>query len=150
MANKKSLRVFPDDHVTVLDLGDMEIWDGADMALLRESLTRLIKTERRRSIGIDMSHVKYIPSGFFGMLFDWHEIGIQIRLYDPQPNVRRMLWFNRFFKAIDGQCHELHSGPAHVVMEEAAVAADAEEEPRPRNGRRNGHASLVASGVEDA
>ena len=57
MANKKFLRVFPDGSVTVLDLGDMEIWDGADMALLRESLTRLIKGERRRAIGI-VAHLR--------------------------------------------------------------------------------------------
>ena len=109
--SKKPLRVFPDEQVTVLDLGDMEIWDGADMALLRESLTRLIKFEKRRSIGIDMSHVKYIPSGFFGMLFDWYETGVQIRLYSPQPNVRKMLWFNRFFKAVSEVCHELKPRP---------------------------------------
>jgi len=107
MANKKFLRVFPDSQVTVLDLGDMEIWDGADMALLRESLTRLIKGERRRSIGIDMSHVKYIPSGFFGMLYDWYETGVQIRLYSPQPNVRRMLWFSRFFEPVGNDSHLL-------------------------------------------
>src|SRR5579872_6989877 len=73
MASKKFLRLAPRERFTVLNLGDMEIWDGADMALLRESLTRLIKAEKHRAIGVDMSHVKYIPSGFFGMLFDWYE-----------------------------------------------------------------------------
>jgi anti-anti-sigma regulatory factor len=107
MSNKKFLRVFPDSHVTVLDLGEMEIWDGADMALLRETLTRLIKGEKRRSIGISMAHVKYIPSGFFGMLYDWYETGVQIRLYSPQPNVRRMLWFSRFFEPAGNDCHLL-------------------------------------------
>jgi hypothetical protein len=107
MASKKFLQLVPDDSFTVLNLGDMEIWDGADMALLRESLTRLIKVEKRRRIGIDMSHVKYIPSGFFGMLFDWYETGVQIRLYAPQPNVRLMLWFNHFFKAVHGDCFAL-------------------------------------------
>src|SRR6185436_908614 len=107
MANKKLLRVFPDEQVTVLDLGEMEIWDGADMALLRETLTRLIKGEKRRAIGISMAHVKYIPSGFFGMLYDWYETGVQIRLYSPQPNVRRMLWFTRFFETVGNDCHLL-------------------------------------------
>ncbi len=104
---RKFMREFPDAQVTVLDLGQMEIWDGADMALLRDSLTRLIKSEKRRSIGIDMKHVKYIPSGFFGMLFDWYEAGVQIRLYNPQPNVRKMLWFNRFFEPVADDCHVL-------------------------------------------
>ena len=94
MASKKFLQLVPSGGFTILNLGDMEIWDGADMALLRESLTRLIKAEKHRRIGIDMRHVKYIPSGFFGMLFDWFETGVQIRLYTPQSNVRKMLWFN--------------------------------------------------------
>ena len=105
--SKKFLQLVPTEGFTVLHLGDMEIWDGADMALLRESLTRLIKAEKHRRIGIDMSHVKYIPSGFFGMLFDWYETGVQIRLYSPQPNVRRMIWFNQFFAAIAGNCFAL-------------------------------------------
>lgn len=112
MASKKFLQLVPNDSFTVLNLGDMEIWDGADMALLRESLTRLIKAEKHRRIGIDMSHVKYIPSGYFGMLFDWYETGVQIRLYSPQPNVRQMLWFNRFFKVVEAHCFELALQPA--------------------------------------
>jgi hypothetical protein len=135
MANKKFLRVFPDEQVTVLDLGDMEIWDGADMALLRESLTRLIKSEKRRSIGIDMRHVKYIPSGFFGMLFDWYETGVQIRLYGPQPNVRRMLWFNRFFETIADDCHELRPQAENRFPGGYSLPAEIAEEPVRRNGR---------------
>jgi len=115
MASKKFLRLVPNDSFTVLNLGDMEIWDGADMALLRESLTRLIKAEKHRRIGIDMSHVKYIPSGYFGMLFDWYETGVQIRLYSPQPNVRQMLWFNRFFSAVEAHCFELTMQPSAKV-----------------------------------
>lgn len=107
MASKKFMTVSADGSTTILDLGAMEIWDGADMALLRDSLTRLIITEKHRSIGIDMAYVKYIPSGFFGMLFDWYETGVQILLYSPQPNVRRMLWFSRFFEAVSENAFQL-------------------------------------------
>ena len=71
MASKKNLRLYTQCGVTVLDLGEMEIWDGADLALVRETLTRLIVGEKCRGVGVNMSYVKYIPSGFFGMLFDW-------------------------------------------------------------------------------
>jgi len=109
--SKKPMRVMPNDGFAVMHLGEMEIWDGADMALLRESLTRLIKADKQRAIGVDMTYVKYIPSGFFGMLFDWFETGVQIRLYTPQPNVRRMLWFNQFFEAVGHDCFELAPQP---------------------------------------
>ena len=117
MSKKFPLSLVSRDGFTVLELGSMEIWDGADMALLRESLTRLIKAEKHRAIGVDMTCVKYIPSGFFGMLFDWFETGVQIRLYTPQPNVRKMLWFNQFFEAIGHDSYE-SSTPAtgHVRL----------------------------------
>jgi anti-anti-sigma regulatory factor len=110
--SKKPLRLVPRDGFTVLELGTMEIWDGADMALLRESLTRLIKAEKHRAIAVDMTYVKYIPSGFFGMLFDWFETGVRIRLYSPQPNVRKMLWFNQFFDAAEHDGFDLATQPA--------------------------------------
>ena len=109
--SKKPLRLVPRDGFMVLELGTAEIWDGADMALLRESLTRLIKAEKHLAIGVDMTYVKYIPSGFFGMLFDWFETGVQIRLYTPQPNVRKMLWFNQFFEAVGHDSFELAPPP---------------------------------------
>ncbi len=99
MASKRDrLSIFVDDeNRTILDFGDMDIWDGADLALLRESLIRLIDKEGVRSIGIVMEQVKYVPSGFFGMVFDWAERGVDVRLSRPQPNVGRMLWFQQFF-----------------------------------------------------
>jgi len=95
---KQRMKLHDRDGVTVMDLGPIEIWDGADLSLLRDTLTALIEHERCRSIGVEMSTVKYIPSGFFGMLFDWHERGVEMRLYSPQPNVANMLWFRRFFE----------------------------------------------------
>jgi hypothetical protein len=111
MASKKFLQLVPDDSFTVLNLGDMEIWDGADMALLREALLGLDQAGQRLAIGVDMTYVKYIPSGFFGMLFDWFETGVQIRLYTPQPNVRKMLWFHQFFEAVGHESYELAPQP---------------------------------------
>ncbi|MBX3444673.1 MAG: hypothetical protein KF774_19900 [Planctomyces sp.] len=83
--------------VTVVSIGDMEIWDGADLSLLRDTLTQLIQRDRCRSIAIDMSTVQFVPSGFFGMLFDWFEQGVSVRLMSPRGRVRNMLWFKRFF-----------------------------------------------------
>ena len=96
---KRMLIEVRDDGLHLLHMGEMEIWDGADLALLREGLFRLIDGEECESIVIDMRYVKYIPSGFFGMLFDWQEkSGTRFALTPPQPNVQRMLWFRQFFK----------------------------------------------------
>ena len=112
MATKKDrMTIHHLDGVAVLDLGNMDIWDGADLALLRETLSRLVERDGCRSIGIDIRHVKYIPSGFFGMLYDWHDHGVAVRLYTPQPNVENMLWFRQFFNHLSNGCYLLHSEP---------------------------------------
>ena len=80
-----------------------------------------------------MSHVKYIPSGFFGMLFDWYEQGVRIRLFSPQPNVARMLWFNRFFETVSEGCHELRAdtqSPEKDYMSANTVSSDWEHKKR--------------------
>ncbi len=95
---RERLEILKHRGVTVVHIGHVEIWDGADLALLRETLTRLIEEERCENLGVDMSTVKYIPSGFFGMLFEWYERGVRISLFSPQPNVENMLWFRLFFR----------------------------------------------------
>ena len=95
---RERLEIFDQEGVTIVSIGDVEIWDGADLALLRETLTKVIEVDECKSLGVDMSSVKYIPSGFFGMLFEWYERGIHISLFSPQPNVENMLWFRLFFK----------------------------------------------------
>lgn len=85
---------------TMISLGEIEIWDGADLALIRDTLFEQIQDFGRRDIGIDLRTVKYIPSGFFGMLSDWHDRGIRISAIGVQENVSRMLWFKLFFREI--------------------------------------------------
>jgi hypothetical protein len=98
---KQRLTVRTNEDIAIVALDDMEIWDGADLALIREVLTNLIEQDGFRAIGVDMSAVKYIPSGFFGMLFEWYEQGLRVRLYYPQKNVEKMLWFRMFFVSDD-------------------------------------------------
>ena len=96
---RQRLNIQSDGTTAVVGLDRIEIWDGADLALLREVLSELIEKNEFRSVGVDLSSVKYIPSGFFGMLFEWYESGIEIQLHSPQPNVEQMLWFRMFFNA---------------------------------------------------
>ncbi|MFY9252011.1 MAG: hypothetical protein WAO83_01050 [Fuerstiella sp.] len=96
---RQRLNIQSDGLTAIVGLEHIEIWDGADLALLREVLSELIQKESYASIGVDLQSVKYIPSGFFGMLYEWYESGIKIQLRSPQPNVEQMLWFRMFFAA---------------------------------------------------
>ena len=105
---RQRLTVRTEEDFAIVSLGDIEIWDGADLALIRETLTNLIERDEFRAIGVDLSAVKYIPSGFFGMLFEWHEQGLKVRLYYPQRNVEQMLWFRMFFNRCDEGAYRLN------------------------------------------
>ncbi len=113
MAERKyihGLTVRQDAQTVVLDIGEMEIWDGADLSLIRDTLISMIRNEGERCIGINMQYVKHVPSGFFGMLFDWFESGIEVRLYQPTERVANMIWFRQFFLHETGVCYVLHDG----------------------------------------
>jgi len=108
LRKKHRLTVRTKENLAIVALDDMEIWDGADLALLRETLTNLIENEGYRAIGVDLSAVKYIPSGFFGMLFEWYEQGLKVQLYCPQNNVVQMLWFRMFFVSSEEGIYQLN------------------------------------------
>jgi anti-anti-sigma regulatory factor len=137
-SRKDRMKIREEDGVTILNLGPVEIWDGADLALLRDTFTQHCVNRRCRSLGIDMSSVKYVPSGFFGMLFDWHEKGVSIRLYSPQPRVANMLWFRQFFEPVTNGAHLLQDEPKElIVFDEPGEWDDEEvwvEEPQPVAG----------------
>ncbi len=121
----KRMLIDVQDDLLLLHVGEMDIWDGADLALLREGLFKLIEKENCRSIAIDMRFVKYIPSGFFGMLFDWQEKrGVQFALTPPQPNVQRMLWFQRFFHLNSAGLYELQTEPVTAMVPATVESTD--------------------------
>ncbi len=113
MAERKythGLSIRQDDRTTVIGIGDMEIWDGADLSLIRDTLISMVRGDGIESIGIDIGCVKYVPSGFFGMLFDWFDQGVQIRLYQPTERVAQMIWFRQFFAMESEGVYALHDG----------------------------------------
>lgn len=121
MAERKNLdglTLTKQRDITVMALGTMEIWDGADLSLLRDGLNHVILQRNSRSIAVDMSAVKYVPSGFFGMLFDWFDQGVMIRLLAPRDRVRNMVWFRQFFDHEDESWYLLHDGLKSADSEE--------------------------------
>ena len=100
MARRQQMTIENRNSYKVICLGPMEIWDGSNLALLRETLAQLVERDGVTRVGVDMSYVKYIPSGFFGMLFDWCEQGASICLDDPCERVRQMIWFRQFLVPI--------------------------------------------------
>ena len=136
MARRKRQRIslHEENGTVTLDMGPIEIWDGADLALLRETVAQLTEQEDKKSLCFAISHVKYVPSGFFGMLLDCYDRGIQIRLLSPTHYVTGMLWFQRFFARDAGfsasDCYQLHSGPEESIPHDQPLpwASEADQE----------------------
>ena len=100
---RKRLTITQENGATLISLGEMEIWDGADLALIRDTLIEQVHKYNRQVLAIDMQAVKYIPSGFFGMLSEWRDRGVSILVKGVQDNVANMLWFQQFFvKSVPG------------------------------------------------
>jgi hypothetical protein len=120
MSDRRRKRLLLTNHgsTTVIGVGEMDIWDGADLALIRDTLHELIEEQGLRDVGIEMKSVKYVPSGFFGMLSEWNDLGVRITLHFVQPIVQRMLWFRHFFLEIDANCYQLQSEPVIELQEE--------------------------------
>jgi hypothetical protein len=116
MSANSRVRVSLQNGVTMLKMGKIEIWDGADLCLLREMLREQIVSEKRLTIGVDMTYVKYVPSGFFGMLVDWYEKGVSIGLYSPQPRIKNMLWFRRFFVETDADSFSFSAQTKEMLL----------------------------------
>lgn len=113
-----------------LELGEMEIWDGADLALLRETLWQVVTNEGFKRICIRLSYVKYLPSGFFGMLYEWMDkTGVQLYLTPPQPNVQRMVWFRMYFKLNEDGNYEMWRDPPLLALGNEGANVDSPSEP---------------------
>lgn len=113
MAERKythGLDIRVENGLHVIDIGDMEIWDGADLSLIRDTLFRMILQDGVDAFAVDMHAVQYVPSGFFGMLFDWLDRGVEVRLLNPRERVREMLWFRKFFTCEGAAVYRLHGG----------------------------------------
>jgi len=81
--------------ISLIRIGPANIWDFGDLTRIREAASRAF-ARGVRQVGVDVSHVGLLPSGFMNMLCGWQEDGAEVYLFSPRPNVREMFWFQRF------------------------------------------------------
>lgn len=105
------------EEILVLSIPDKHGWDGSDLSLLRDALIDFVENEERGAIGISLDGVVHVPTGFFGMLYDFHEKGFAVHLFHPQEKVRNMLWFRHFFEVDQPKCYRLCLRPPRSFKE---------------------------------
>jgi anti-anti-sigma factor len=85
------LRVYETGAVIVLGFGGGEIPDRIDLGTYRAEITSLLQQNQCEMLGLDLTGVKYIPSGMLGMLVSLRQQGITVQLYNPSADVREVL-----------------------------------------------------------
>jgi hypothetical protein len=125
--NLKPVKIDSCGEFRIVNVGKMEIWDGEELSLIRETFRRLIVEEECRALGVEMSSVKHVPSGFFGMLCDWHDKGVCVRVFRPLSQVKQMLWFTTFFHCIGDEVHELRPSLAGEPQEPISDCTPAQD-----------------------
>lgn len=91
LMQQEVLRVYETGPVTIIGFGGGEISDRLDLGECREQLTELLQQCGCEMLGIDLSGVKFIPSGLLGMLISLQQQGVQVHLYNPSADVREVL-----------------------------------------------------------
>lgn len=85
------LEVYEAGELTVIGFGGREVLDRLSLAECREELLRLIDEYQCRTLALDLTGVRLIPSGMLGMLCSIRRQGIEIHLYNPSQDVREVL-----------------------------------------------------------
>jgi hypothetical protein len=115
MAERKhthGLSIEFEGSTAVLRFGRKQIWDGADLSLLRDTLARVHRIDGCRSIAIDLATVQFLPSGFFGQLMDWSDRGVVLQILNPHERIRNMRWFQEYFAQDSGEVFTVVGDPS--------------------------------------
>ena len=91
---------------TVIGLVVGEI-DQLNLAEFRDEALHLIRRSRCRTLGIDMTGLKIIPSGLLGLLVTIHQEHVSVCLLNPSQDLRDVLEItrlNRLFPAYRFDC----------------------------------------------
>lgn len=95
----------PRAPITLVCLGEMEIWDGSELSLLRETLAELSQSPGGCRIAVELSYAKYLPSGLFGLLANCCEDGMEMFITTPTADMIGVRWFREFFSDYNNGLH---------------------------------------------
>jgi anti-anti-sigma factor len=89
------LRVYETGPLTVVGFGGAEILDQVDLVECRKEILDLLKQHESKVLAFDLSGVRYVPSGFLGLLASLKSMGIEVHLYNPSADVREVMAITR-------------------------------------------------------
>ncbi len=93
---REILQVYEAGPVTVVGFGGRDILDDINVADCRDELVQLVKDHECHTIAFDLTGVRLLPSGLLGLLASLRNMDLEVRIYNPSPDVREVLSITRF------------------------------------------------------
>ena len=80
--------VYQAGELTVIGFGRREILDQVNLAECYDEIMELVREHSCHTLAIDLTGVRFIPSGMLGLLASAHRTGIDLHLFNPSTDVR--------------------------------------------------------------
>lgn len=94
------LEVYEAGELTVVGFGGREILDHINLAECRDELLNLIREHQTKTLAIDLTGVKLLPSGMLGLLASVHRLGVEVQLYNACQDIREVLEITKLDQVI--------------------------------------------------
>jgi anti-anti-sigma factor len=91
----KILDIYQAGELSVIGFGGQEVLDRIDLGECRDELSKLIDNHNCRTMAIDLTGVKVMPSGMLGLLSSIHRQGVEVRIYNACRDIREVVEITR-------------------------------------------------------
>jgi anti-anti-sigma factor len=85
------LEIYQAGELTVVGFGGREILEQISLAEYREELLNLVQEADCRTLALDLTGVRIIPSGMLGVLASIHRLDVDVHLYNACDDIREVL-----------------------------------------------------------
>ena len=94
--SREVLQVYEVGPTTVVGFGGRDILDDINVANCRDELVQLVTDHQCQVIAFDLTGVRLLPSGLLGVLASLRNLGLEVRIYNPSPDVLDVLAITKF------------------------------------------------------
>lgn len=89
------IKVYQAGELTVVGFDGRDVRDDVNVAAFKSEITQVIRDSGCRILAVDLTGVKFVPSGLLGLLASLRELVSEVHLYNPSPDVREVLEITR-------------------------------------------------------
>lgn len=95
------LQVYEAGPTTVVGFGGQVIVDDISVADSRDEILEVVRENNAKVVAFDLTGVRLIPSGLLGLMASLRHMGLEIRVYNPSPEVREVLAVTMFDRLVE-------------------------------------------------